>query len=99
MNTDYRAFARWPSYLSLAWNDLSTKVTSSLYERIVTELHYDLVDQVFSLPNNNYNSSKYLISEAQKDAELEEVLSVVRLFQWLLPGLVINIAYMRKQLI
>ena len=35
---------------------------------------------------------------ATSDASLEEVLSVVRLFQWLLPGLAVNVAFLRHQL-
>lgn len=35
---------------------------------------------------------------ALSDAALQEVLSVVRLFQWLLPGLAVNVAFFRGQL-
>jgi hypothetical protein len=40
-----------------------------------------------------------LRAAARGDASPEgEVLSVVRLFQWLLPGLVANVAFFRAQL-
>ncbi len=32
------------------------------------------------------------------DASLEEVTQVCRLFQWLLPGPIVNVAYFRHQL-
>lgn len=35
---------------------------------------------------------------AQRDALLSDVTRVVRLFQWLLPGLVTNVAFLRAQL-
>jgi hypothetical protein len=35
---------------------------------------------------------------AEKDATVEEILQVVRSFQWLLPGLVVNVAFLRGQL-
>jgi len=39
-----------------------------------------------------------LRAAAVADAPLPEVLGVARLFQWLLPGLVTNIAFLRAQL-
>jgi len=44
-------------------------------------------------------SSAALIDAAKQDAPLEEIVAMCRLFQWLLPGLVTNIAYLRAQLI
>jgi len=41
---------------------------------------------------------KYRLDARMRDAPLEEVLQMSRLFQWLLPGLVTNIAYFRAQL-
>ncbi|QIE43551.1 hypothetical protein G5B39_16210 (plasmid) [Rhodobacteraceae bacterium SC52] len=31
VNTDYRAFARWPSYFSAAWPDLKAAIQTSSY--------------------------------------------------------------------
>jgi hypothetical protein len=39
-----------------------------------------------------------LKAAAEADAPLEEVLAMCRLFQWLLPGLVVNVAFFREQL-
>lgn len=99
VNTDYRAFARWPSYFSLAWQDLQDKAGSTLHEGICTELHNRLREMVaVELPNPNNLSAAKLQKAAQNDASLEEVLEVCRLFQWLLPGLITNVAYFRHQL-
>ena len=99
VNTDYRAFARWPSYFSLAWNDLQEKVAANEYEAICTELHSRLTQIVQSeLPNPNSLNSAKLKSAAETDATIAEVLEVCRLFQWLLPGLITNVAYFRHQL-
>ncbi len=35
---------------------------------------------------------------AEKDSDLDEVIQVCRLFRWLLPGLIVNIACFRHQL-
>jgi hypothetical protein len=98
LNTDYRAFARWPSYFKTAWGDLSTSTPLPEYESQVSAVHNFAVEQMLNLPNPKSLKSKDLQNAAIKDASLEEVLEVVRLFQWLLPGLAINVAFFRAQL-
>lgn len=98
VNTDYRAFARWPTYFVTAWRDLKTAITQPDYEAAVVRVHHLAVDLALSLPNQTELTSAALRSAASQDAPEEEVLSVVRLFQWLLPGLVVNVAFFRAQL-
>ena len=99
VNTDYRAFARWPSYFSLAWSDLSDKVGKEKYEQICSEFHHRCVELVAqTLPNPTGLSSEALQQAAAKDASTEKILQVCQLFQWLLPGLITNVAYFRHQL-
>lgn len=99
VNTDYRALARWPSYFSLAWADLKTVVTSSPYEMICRTVHESAVAlAAHALPNPGRLNGAVLRSAADHDASAEEVLQVSRLFQWLLPGLVVNVAFLRAQL-
>ena len=50
------------------------------------------------LPNPGGLSAATLRRAAGKDASLEEIRDMCRLFQWLLPGLVANIAYLGAQL-
>lgn len=99
VNTDYRAFARWPSYFALAWGDLREKVGTSLHEEITRACH-DRAARLAAegLPNPGGLSSKALRRAAEADADLEEVIGVCRLFQWLIPGLITNVAYFRHQL-
>ena len=99
VNTDYRAFARWPSYFALAWKDLRGKVGSPEHEAITQACH-DRVAELAAerLPNPGGLSSSNLQRAAEADASLEEVLQVCRLFQWLIPGLITNVAYLRHQL-
>ena len=99
VNTDYRAFARWPSYFSLAWQDLKGKVDIPPHEEICGELHRELCTIVENiLPNPNRLDSATLQAAAAKDASVPEIREVCRLFQWLLPGLITNVAYLRSQL-
>jgi len=97
INTDYRAFARWPSYFALAWRDLSEKMPSDTYETCVTNVHNFAAEQMRNLPNPGRLTSQMLIDAAEQDGAIDEIVEVVRLFQWLLPGLVVNVAFFRHQ--
>ncbi len=99
VNTDYRAFARWPSYFTLAWNGLRDKVGTSPHEGITRTCH-DRAAKLAAeeLPNPGGLSSKALRQAAEADASLDEIIQVCRLFQWLIPGLITNVAYFRHQL-
>lgn len=99
VNTDYRAFARWPSYFALAWADLREVAGRPDHEAICQECH-DRVAELAAegLPNPGGLSSDVLRQAAVTDASLEEVVQMCRLFQWLLPGLITNVAYFRHQL-
>ncbi len=98
VNTDYRAFARWPSYFAMAWGDLRAVAGSKPHEALAQEVHERAVAAVRALPNPGGLNAADLKAAAAKDASLDEVLAVCRLFQWLLPGLVTNVAYFRHQL-
>jgi hypothetical protein len=98
LNTDYRALARWPSYFELAWADLRPRLQQAEYETLVAEIHEAAVAAVRSLPNYGNLRGEALRLAARNSAPEGEVLSVVRLFQWLLPGLAVNIAFFRAQL-
>lgn len=99
VNTDYRALARWPSYFSLAWADLRRKADTPAHEAICQACHDRVAElAAIHLPNPGDLSSASLRRAAEADASLDEVIQVSRLFQWLLPGLITNIAYLRHQL-
>ncbi len=99
VNTDYRALARWPSYFEAAWNGLASRVQGDDYRAICDELHAGVLERVaHALPNPAALRGEALRAAAAADAPLAEVLAVARLFQWLLPGLVTNIAFLRAQL-
>lgn len=98
VNTDYRAFARWPSYFAPTWADLKSVVQSDGYEARVARVHEKAVELAAALPNPTGLGAAELCAAAEQDAALDEVLSVVRLFQWLLPGLAVNVAFLRAQL-
>ena len=98
VNTDYRALARWPSYFARAWADLRGKIRTPGYESAVQSVHVFAAERWKALPVPDRLTSASLRAAAARDAPLEEILAVVRLFQWLLPGLAVNVACFRAQL-
>ena len=99
LNTDYRALARWPSYFDVAWRSLRPLIGTPAYDEAVERVHKKAVALVLALPNPGELTSAMLVAAANEDTGAESVLDVVRLFQWLLPGLVVNVACMRKQIL
>lgn len=98
VNTDYRALARWPSYFALAWGDLAPRVATPAYETAAERVHAAAVDLALGLPNPGGLTPETLAAAAARDGEPAEIADVVRLFQWLLPGLATNVAAFRRQL-
>lgn len=99
VNTDYRAFARWPSYWAAAWSDLREVAGTPAHEAICQALHDRCLAQAAeTLPNPGGLTAEALRAAAERDAPFDEVRDVCRLFQWLLPGLITNVAFLRAQL-
>lgn len=99
VNTDYRAFARWPSWFAFAWSEIKPLVADAAYEPACLAVHERALNMAANeLPNPGSLNSQALCAAAEADAPLQEVISVARLFQWLLPGLVLNVALLRAQL-
>ena len=99
LNTDYRALARWPSYFDRAWQNLKPKIATDEYASVVAKVHEMAVQLALDLPNPGALTSEQLQTAAKRDASLDEVLEVVRLFQFLLPGLAVNVGFFRAQLL
>ena len=99
VNTDYRAYARWPSAFALAWAELETHMDGPDHGPAVDRLHDRAVALARALPDPGALSPQAVRTAARHDAPEAEVLDVVRLFQWLLPGLIANVAVFRAQLL
>lgn len=98
VNTDYRALARWPSYFALAWNSLRPNVATPAYENLVQVMHDEIVSAALMLPNPGALTGEALRASAVADGAADNIQRTVELFQWLLPGLIVNVAYFRAQL-
>lgn len=98
VNSDYKGLARWPSYFRLAWDGLKPHVGGADYEALCVRIHERLLESLARLPNPTGLNSEGLCAAAEQDASLEEIRDLCRVFQYLLPGLTINVAYFRAQL-
>jgi len=96
VNTDYRALARWPSYFSDAWKSLRPWIGSDEHEGICLQLHEVANHLVSSVIPNPERLSRGNFS--QEVLQKQEILQTTRLFQWLLPGLITNVALFKRQL-
>jgi len=81
----------------MAWGGLREHIAMPAYQSIVNEMHEATVQVALTLPNPNGLGVDLLKKAAEEEASLEEMIRMVRLFQWLLPGLVTNIAFFRAQ--
>ena len=98
LNTDYRAFARWPSYFEMSWKSFLPALLEKKYEEKVLEIHSFIIKEALLLPNPNKVKAIQIINAAKEDKKLNEIKKVVNLFQWLLPGLITNVAFMKQQI-
>jgi hypothetical protein len=98
VNTDYRALARWPSYFALAWSDLRGVAGGPEHEARCQAVHDRGLELLEALPNPAGLTSAELRSAAEADAPLDEIIACTRLFAYLLPGLTVNVAFLRQQL-
>ena len=83
----------------MAWGDLREVAGTPAHETLCQRYH-DLATAgaMRDLPNPGGLTSAALRDAAAKDADVDEVLAMCRLFQWLLPGLAVNVAFAGAQL-
>ena len=66
INTDYRAFGRWPTYLEAAWADLGPRIGSPAYEPAVDRIHHHAVRLAIQLPNPHRSRTSTAPSRCQR---------------------------------
>ena len=98
VNTDYRALARWPSYFALAWGDLKPSAETAAHKALADRVYDRALELAGGLPNPGGLTAEALRKTAEKDAPLAEIRPVTEQFHYLLPELVVNVAFFRAQL-
>jgi hypothetical protein len=98
VNSDYKAMARWPSYLRLAWEALKPRLAEPEYVRARQRLHTRAVQLIDHLPFPFAVDRGAAMALGMTAAEIEELARTAALFQWLLSGLILNVTYFRAGL-
>lgn len=68
VNTDYRAFARWPSYFAMAWSDLRKVVGTPAHEGLAQVVHDRAFEMARTLPNPGGLTFQALRAAAERNA-------------------------------
>lgn len=98
VNSDYKAMARWPSYLQLAWGDLEPLVGHPAYNAARQQVHAAAVATVAQLPHAYTMRHAEALAAGLSDEQAQELMRVISLFQWLLSGLIVNVTQCRLAL-
>ena len=92
VNTDYRAFARWPDFLREYWNALRPIVQAPSYREQQRALCESSESMTKELEVQIDLSVEKIQQSGLPDKEIESVLRVTQTFQNILSGLVLNVA-------
>jgi hypothetical protein len=93
--SDYRALGRWADYLELAWEEWKKKIPTPAYQREVKKLNELAVALALDLPFPLAIDAQTLNQAGFTPAQIADILATVDLFQWLLPGLITNVAALK----
>ena len=99
VNSDYKAMARWPSYLKLAWESLKPHLGGPAYARARQRLHARSVALMDEVPFPFLVDRDAAKALGMADGDLDELARTAELFQWLLPGLMLNVSHFKLSLI
>ncbi len=92
VNTDYRAFARWPDFLETYWPVLKTISQSPVYQECQQGVRESAWNLAPELPVPLELSASQLIDEGMSDERVSDVFRITELFVRALSGLVLNVA-------
>lgn len=89
--------ARWPSYLDLAWDALKPCIDTPAYLADRSEINAQALATLDALPIAYRMSRADALLAGLSEIQLDELIQVISLFQWLLSGLVLNITHFKQQ--
>jgi len=92
VNTDYRAFARWPDFLREYWKALRPIVQAPSYREQQRALCESSEAMVKELRTKIDFSPEWIESVDVDEKQLESALRIFEIFQNILSGLILNVA-------
>jgi len=99
INSDYKAMARWPSYLEQAWAALKPCIDTPAYQAARLDIHQQALAAVNNLPIAYRMSKADALLVGLTDTEIDELIHVISLFQWLLSGLILNVTHFKLAMV
>lgn len=98
VNSDYKAMARWPSYLKHAWESLKPRLGEPAYARARQRLHGHVVDLMEGLPFPFLMDRGAARALGMAERDIDQLTRTAELFQWLISGLMLNVSYFKLSL-
>lgn len=92
VNTDYRAFARYPDFLCSYWEVLKPILQSPVYSESQQGMRESAWQVTRELPGRTELTASELIDDGMSDDEVSAVVRITDLFLRALSGLVLNVA-------
>ena len=92
VNTDYRAFARYPDFLCSYWNVLKPIVESPVYTESQQGMRESAWQVTRELPGSIELTASELIDDGMSDDDVSAVVRITDLFLRAISGLVLNVA-------
>lgn len=92
INTDYKAFARYPDFLVAYWDVLKSVSQSPVYSESQQGMRESAWSLVRELPVRVDLTVSHLIDDGLSDDDLSDIIRITDLFLRTLSGLVLNIA-------
>ncbi len=92
VNSDYQAMAQWPDYLTLAWSDLKPLLGGQGYRWGEEALARRAAQSLERFPYPFGLSDDDFRARGVAETDVSNVREIARLFEGLLPGLVMNVA-------
>jgi len=92
LNTDYRAFARWPDFLSVYWAVLKGATRSALYRENCLALRESALELPRELPLRLQLTVEQLQDAGVQDDEVAAITRITEKFLKILSGLTLNVA-------
>ena len=98
LNSDYRAFARWPDFLDVYWTALKPITQSPLYERYCEEMKEFAFNLTSELPERVQLSIAQMEEAGINEDDISAVLQLTDRFTEVLSALVLNVAFAKISL-
>jgi hypothetical protein len=94
VNSDYRALAQWPEYLTEAWGALRSLMATDGYRSITRELRLMAERSILGLPFRIEVNPHVMRLCGLDESEIDDIRATLDRYHRALPGLIANVSYL-----